>query len=98
MALFEAAGVPVARVNFPEEMSDDPQANADEMFLQLEHSVTGPQTVVGPIVTMSATPTGSALPAPSLGEHTAEILRELGLDDEEIQRLCAGEVVRCLDR
>jgi formyl-CoA transferase len=97
MALFEAAGVPVARVNFPEEMSDDPQANADGMFLTLEHTVTGPQKVVGPIVTMSATPTGSLLPAPSLGEHTEALLRELGLGDDEIQRLCAGGVVRCLD-
>ena len=97
MALFEAAGVPVARVNFPEEMSDDPQANADGMFLDLEHTVTGPQKVVGPVVTMSATPTGSALPAPALGEHTTAILRELGIGDEEIRRLRASGVVRCLE-
>jgi len=95
LALFGAAGVPVARVNFPEEMTDDPQANADGMFLTLEHTVTGQQTVVGPVVTMSATPTGSALPAPSLGEHTAAMLRELGLDEDEVRRLHADAVVRC---
>ena len=97
MALFEAARVPVARVNFPEEMSDDPQANADGMFLELEHTITGWQKVVGPIVTMSATPTGSTLPAPSLGEHTGAILRELGFGDEAISRLRADGVIRCLD-
>jgi crotonobetainyl-CoA:carnitine CoA-transferase CaiB-like acyl-CoA transferase len=97
MARFEAAGVPVARVNFPEEMSDDPQANADGMFLELEHTVTGPQKVVGPIVAMSATPTGNVLPAPSLGEHTDAVLRDLGLGDDEIERLRAGGVVRGIE-
>jgi crotonobetainyl-CoA:carnitine CoA-transferase CaiB-like acyl-CoA transferase len=97
MALFEAAGAPVARVNVPEEMSDDPQANADGMFLELEHTITGRQKVVGPVVTMSATPTGSTLPAPTLGEHTAAILRALGLGDDEIQRLARDGVIRCLD-
>src|SRR5690606_31243888 len=70
---FEAAGVPVAGMNFPEEMADDEQANADGMIWQLEHTVTGPQRVVGPAVTMSATPTGSRRPAPALGEHTREV-------------------------
>ncbi len=97
MARFEAAGVPVARVNFPEEMSEDPQANADGMFLELEHTITGHQKVVGPVVTMSATPAGNPLPAPALGEHTATILTELGYDAATIDRLRAGGVIRCLD-
>jgi crotonobetainyl-CoA:carnitine CoA-transferase CaiB-like acyl-CoA transferase len=97
MALFETAGIPVARVNFPEEMSDDLQANIDHMFLELEHTVTGPQRVVGPVVVMSATPTGSPQPAPALGEYTADILRELGIDDDEIVRLRRAGIVRCLE-
>ena len=94
VALIDAAGVPVARLNFPEEMADDPQAIADGMFLDLEHRVTGAQRVVGPAVTMSASPTGSALPAPAFGEHTAEVLREFGVGDEEIQVLMGAGVVR----
>jgi crotonobetainyl-CoA:carnitine CoA-transferase CaiB-like acyl-CoA transferase len=46
---------------------------------------------------MSATPTGSALPAPSLGEHTAAILRALGLGNDAMQRLARDGVIRCLD-
>lgn len=93
-SLFLEAGVPCARLNFPEEMTDDPQANADGVFLELEHSVTGPQKVVGPIVTMSNAPTGSALPAPALGEHTREILLAAGLTAAEIDALSARGVVR----
>jgi crotonobetainyl-CoA:carnitine CoA-transferase CaiB-like acyl-CoA transferase len=97
IALFEAARVPAARVNLPEEMSDDPQANAAGMFLELEHTITGPQKVVGPIVTMSSTPTGSPLPAPALGEHTRQILQTLGLEDDEVQHLARAGIIRCLD-
>jgi crotonobetainyl-CoA:carnitine CoA-transferase CaiB-like acyl-CoA transferase len=91
MTLFEAARVPVARINFPEEMTDDPQANADQAFLELE------QKVAGPVVTMSATPTGSSLPAPSLGEHTRAILHDLGLSQEEVGRLERAGTIRCFD-
>lgn len=93
LADFLAAGVPCARVNFPEEMTDDPQANADGMFLELEHTVTGEQKVVGPIVTMSNAATGSALPAPTLGEHTRAILAESGMTAEEVELLAAAGVV-----
>ena len=90
----ETAGVPVARLNFPEEMADDPQANADGMIWELEHTVTGPQRVVGPLVVMSATPTGSTRAAPSLGEHTAEVLSELGIESAELERLSREGVVK----
>ncbi|MFN8618220.1 MAG: CoA transferase [Dehalococcoidia bacterium] len=94
LSLFLEAGVPCARLNFPEEMTDDQQANADGVFLELEHSVTGPQKVVGPIVTMSNAATGSALPAPALGEHTREILLSAGFTAAEIDALSARGVVR----
>ncbi|MCK9487234.1 MAG: CoA transferase [Dehalococcoidia bacterium] len=97
LAAFEAVGVPAAKVNFPEEMADDEQANADGMILDLEHLVTGPQRVVGPAVVMSATPTGSPLPAPALGQHTAEVLREAGLSEAEVRELAEAGVVRVLE-
>lgn len=67
------------------------------MFLDLEHTVTGPQKVVGPIVTMSNAVTGSTLSAPTLDEHTRAILLELGPTNSEVEGLAAEGVIRCAD-
>ena len=91
---FGAAGVPASAVQLPEEMADDPQVLAEGMITELEHSVTGPQLVVGPIVTMSKTPTAARLPAPALGEHTREVLSDFGFTAAEVQALETGGVVQ----
>jgi formyl-CoA transferase len=96
LSLINGAGVPAARLNFPEDMAEDEQALADGMLMDLDHTMTGPQRVVGPAVTMSATPTGSGRPAPAFGEHTKELLREFGMTDGEIDGLFAAGIVRGL--
>ncbi len=90
---FGAAGVPASAVQLPEELADDPQVVAEGMISDLEHSVTGPQRVVGPIVTLSKTPTEARLPAPALGEHTREVLTELGFARAEVEALETAGVV-----
>jgi len=50
------------------------------------------RTVAGPI-RLSATPTGNRRPAPGFGEHTRELLAELGLSDDEVDALFRGGVV-----
>lgn len=87
MERFIAAGVPAAPVRFPEELSDDPQVVAQGLMVDLDHPVTGPQRVVGPILTMSATPTKARRPSPALGVDSEDVLRESGLDGAEIERL-----------
>ena len=91
--VFERAGVPASVVNFAEEMADDPQVEAMGMMAELEHAVTGPQRVVGPLVRMSATPTAAHRPAPTLGGHTREILTESGFCDAEIEALLEAGVI-----
>ena len=68
----------------------------DGIILDMEHTVTGRQRVVGPPVLLSASPTGNPLPAPALGEHTAAILAGLGMTSAEIEALEAANVVRTL--
>ena len=93
VSAFEAAGAPVSPVHLPEEMSDDPQVEAEGIMVGLEHEVTGPQRVVGPIVELSATPAAARRAAPPAGRHTRELLREFGLPDAEIDALAAAAVV-----
>lgn len=90
---FEAAGVPCSPVNFPEEMSEDPQVVALGMMTELVHPLSGPQRVVGPVAVMSETPVRIQGPAPMVGGDTATLLREHGLSDEEVRALVAQQVI-----
>lgn len=92
---FDAAGVPVSAVRMPEVMADDVQVVAEQMMWDMEHSVTGPQRVVGPAVLMSKTPTAVQRAAPALGEHSAEVLVEAGFTAAEVAALCeAGTILQ----
>jgi crotonobetainyl-CoA:carnitine CoA-transferase CaiB-like acyl-CoA transferase len=91
--LLNSAGVPVSVVHFAEEMSTDPQVIAMGMMSDLEHEVTGPQQVVGPIVQMSVTPTEARLPAPKLGSHSESILLEAGFTESEISQFRDQKVI-----
>ena len=93
MERFAAEGVPASPVNFPEELADDPQVEAMGAMVDLEHEITGPQRVVGPIVRMSETPAVAQGPSPALGVHTRDVLREHGLSDDEIAALLADGVI-----
>ena len=90
IAAFDAVGAPASKVNHPEEMADDPQVNAMGYMVDLDHELTGPERMVGPIVQMSKTPTGNNMASPTLGRHTDEILQEHGWNDEEIAALRAA--------
>ncbi len=92
-AAFAVEGAPVSRVNLAEEMADDPQVQALGIMVELEHELTGPETMVGSIVQMSATPTGSDRPSPPLDRHTDEVLAEHGFTRAEVAELRAANVV-----
>jgi crotonobetainyl-CoA:carnitine CoA-transferase CaiB-like acyl-CoA transferase len=67
--------------------ADDVQVKHMNMITSYEHPRAGHVKVVAPAVKMSATPAVIERPAPLVGEHTKEILREAGYADESIERL-----------
>jgi crotonobetainyl-CoA:carnitine CoA-transferase CaiB-like acyl-CoA transferase len=67
------------------------------MVTPMEHSVTGPQIVVSPLVAMSVTPTAAQRPSPPLGAHSREVLLECGLGEEEVAALVENGVVSSAD-
>lgn len=93
LADLDAAGAPAAPVLLPEEISDDPHALEAGMFVDVEHEVTGPQRIVGPLIELSATPTSVQGAAPRLGRDTDAVLAEAGLDAAEVAELRASGVV-----
>ncbi len=67
----------------------DPQVLDQQVVAELEHPRIGPLKVIRAPLKMSDTPPEMRLPPPLVGQHTAEILRELGYDDEAVEALAA---------
>ncbi len=91
VAALDAAGVPVGKVRtVPEALAAAADAGRPAT-VSVEHPTAGPLNLVAsPIWTEAA---NEPTPPPLLGEHTAEVLAELGLDDERIEALAERGVV-----
>jgi len=92
--LLVEAGVPVGAVNDFAQVVDHPQVKARRSLVEVDHPRAGRIRVVAPVVRMSATPGAVRTPAPALGEHTEEVLRDfLGLAPEAIAELRAAHAI-----
>lgn len=92
-AAFDAAGVPAGPVHTIGEALSHPQTLARGMVVEVEHPQAGATRAIGCPIHFSASPDRSSTPAPLLGQHTREVLREFDLPEAEIDALLAEGVV-----
>jgi crotonobetainyl-CoA:carnitine CoA-transferase CaiB-like acyl-CoA transferase len=93
IAVLDEAGVPVGPVHTIGEALTHPQTLAREMVVDLVHPQAGPTKALGCPIHFSKTPTRIDRPAPMLGEHSRELLREYGYSDAEIDGFVDAGVI-----
>jgi len=92
MQVFEKVEACVEPVLEGREVLDEPQLNHRKMFFEMDHPAAGRMKLMATPLRLAGRTTPH-LPAPRLGEHTAEILKRLGMSDEEVDSLAADQVV-----
>ena len=87
-------GVPCGPINAMDKVVSHPQVQAREMITRVAHHITGAVEVPGVPIKLSETPGNVDAPAPSLGEHTTEILRDiLKMSPDEVAALKQDGVI-----
>ena len=87
------ADLPAGPVNDYAALAQEPQVIANEYITALEHPSLGTVRVVGTPIKMSKMPTGPRACAPELGQHTEEILLDLGYAWPDIESLKDAKVI-----
>jgi len=87
VAALEAVGVPCGPINSIAEVFQDPQVQHRGMQINLPHPEAGSVPLVGSPMRFSAAPIQHVRHPPLLGEHTAEVLMEIGFDAQRIAEL-----------
>jgi len=94
LRLLKEADIPVAPLNSVEDVLADPHLAESGFFVTTEHPTEGRLRTMASPGTWSGTQPGAIRPAPRLGEHSVEILREAGYADAEITAMIAGGITR----
>jgi crotonobetainyl-CoA:carnitine CoA-transferase CaiB-like acyl-CoA transferase len=89
----DAVGVPGGPVYGYDQIMDDPHIKARRMIVDIDHPKIGPMKTLGLPIKSTGELTAIRSAAPWLGQHTAEVLRDLGYDDAGIEALFRGSVV-----
>ena len=93
LAALQAADIPCAAVTGGYDVLHHPQIVANDMVIELQDPVGGRVRMVAPPVRVGDGARGEVQPAPLLGQHTREVLQELGCSREEIATLASEGVI-----
>ena len=94
LTLLDAADIPAMPYHTLDSLMDDPQLAASGLFTWVTHPQAGAiRTMVNPSSFSDVTPT-TYRPAPAIGEHTVDVLREAGFTQQEIDALAAEKVIK----
>jgi formyl-CoA transferase len=94
MSICNTFDIPATPLYSLDELLEHPQLLATRLFQTMEHPSEGAVRYVRPPTKFARTPASVRGPAPRIGEHSCEILREAGLQDDEINALLAAKTVR----
>ena len=89
MELFEQLDIPATPIYSLDQLTEHPHLKAVGLFQKTQHPTEGLIREIRPTMNFSATPLALRRHAPSLGEHTREVLLEVGFTPEEIARIGA---------
>ena len=93
LAAMEAAEVPAGRIYSAADIAADPHYAARAMIEPITAADGEPLKVPGVIPKLSRTPGAIRTPAPKLGQHTDEVLKEIGYGDADIARLRQSNII-----
>jgi crotonobetainyl-CoA:carnitine CoA-transferase CaiB-like acyl-CoA transferase len=94
VAQLNSAGLPAAAILSPQQAIDNPQVTAMGLLQEVDFpGMVRPAPVAGLPLHFSRSPAGIRSAPPRLGEHSDEILRELGFDDDERIRLRQSGII-----
>jgi crotonobetainyl-CoA:carnitine CoA-transferase CaiB-like acyl-CoA transferase len=88
--LLDGLDIPNQVPNSIDDLLADPHLHATGLLAEQEHPSEGPMRVLGSPVTFAGTQGRMLAPAPRLGQHSVDVLKEAGFGEEEIERLLAS--------
>jgi len=77
LSTLEAAGIPCGPINTLDKVFTEPQVEARQMLIEMQHPTIGKLPLIGSPLKFSETPIEYRFPPPKLGEHTEQILKEM---------------------
>jgi formyl-CoA transferase len=92
-ALLADAGVPCGEVKTALDFTSDPQVAHLGLREEVMHPTAGRMMVPGSPFRLERSPTKTGRPAPLLGQHTSEVLSEMGYESEKIEQLIDSGVI-----